>query len=52
MPVCPRILTILPKAEVKKMPAEKRVCWECGGTFTYAQCKANDGDWSDNYCGC
>ena len=27
-------------------------CWECGCNFTYADCKANDGDWSESYCGC
>lgn len=31
---------------------ETKTCWECGCTFTYAQCKASDGDWSDSYCGC
>ncbi len=29
-----------------------RICWECGRSFSYAQCKANEGDWSENYCGC
>ena len=31
--------------------ATKR-CWECGCAFTYAECKRNDGDWQDGYCGC
>jgi len=32
--------------------AQTKSCWECGCPFTYAQCKANDGDWSESYCGC
>ena len=32
--------------------AQTRDCWECGGAFTYAECKANEGDWYDSYCGC
>lgn len=27
-------------------------CWECGRMFTYAECKKDDGDWIDSYCGC
>jgi hypothetical protein len=29
-----------------------KVCWECGRVFTYAECKRNDGDWNESYCGC
>ncbi len=32
--------------------APKETCWECGRQFTYRQCKENDGDWSEAYCGC
>ena len=35
-----------------KRPAPTKHCWECGCTFTYADCKKNGGDWSDSYCGC
>ena len=30
---------------------QTKTCWECGGEFTYADCKANDGDWQDSHCG-
>lgn len=32
--------------------AETKQCWECGGAFTFAEAKANGGDWRDSYCGC
>ncbi len=32
--------------------AQTKQCWECGRRFTYADAKANDGDWNDSYCGC
>ena len=32
--------------------APTRCCWECGRTFTAREARQNDGDWSDNYCGC
>lgn len=31
---------------------ETKRCWECGCSFTYADARANDGDWSSSYCGC
>lgn len=31
---------------------ETKQCWECGRNFTYGDCKENDGDWRDSYCGC
>lgn len=40
-----KILAEMPQEETKQ-------CWECGGTFTYAECKRNGGDWNDDYCGC
>lgn len=30
----------------------KKRCWECGGLFTYRDCRENEGDWHDSYCGC
>lgn len=48
-PRCGRTGEILPKETPKP---EVRTCWECGCEFTYADCKRNDGDWGDNYCGC
>jgi hypothetical protein len=35
-----------------KTGGETKRCWECGNTFTYADAKANNGDWKDSYCGC
>ena len=32
--------------------AQTKQCWECGGTFTYADCRRQGGDWQDGYCGC
>ena len=29
-----------------------KTCWECGRRFTYFDCKRNDGDWNESYCGC
>lgn len=54
-PQCGRTGEILGDAEVKKLfPLETRTCWECGCTFTYAECRRNGGDWNENggYCGC
>ncbi len=31
---------------------ETKRCWECGCTFTYADCKRGGGDWGEGYCGC
>lgn len=36
----------------RKSSSPTKTCWECGQEFTYAECRANDGDWSDSYCGC
>ncbi len=31
---------------------ETKNCWECGCRFSYAQARANGGDWGEGYCGC
>lgn len=36
----------------ERRPAETRTCWECGCSFTHADCRKRGGDWSDSYCGC
>ena len=41
-----------PPPPVRREGEETRQCWECGCDFTYREAKANDGDWSDSYCGC
>lgn len=40
------------QSDAARERAEKRLCWECGREFTYVECKAQDGEWSDSYCGC
>lgn len=40
------------QSDAARERAEKKQCWECGREFTYAECKTQDGDWSDSYCGC
>jgi hypothetical protein len=47
-----KIVAAPPQSEAARERAPKKTCWECGQEFTYAECKANDGDWSDSYCGC
>lgn len=47
-----KIVAPPPQSEASRAKAEKKRCWECGCEFTYAECRANDGDWSDSYCGC
>lgn len=36
----------------RRGPAATKRCWECGCAFTYADAKANGGDWGESYCGC
>lgn len=37
----------------KRYPGEHtRRCWECGGEFTWRECVASGGEWSEDYCGC
>lgn len=41
-----------PPAPVRREGEATQVCWECGCSFTYRECKANDGEWNESYCGC
>jgi hypothetical protein len=41
-----------PAQPATRRKPETKVCWECGGIFTFADCKRNGGDWYDSYCGC
>ena len=41
-----------PMPEKRGANEHTRKCWECGCDFTWRECKANDGEWSDFYCGC
>ena len=41
-----------PPPPIRRVNEETRQCWECGCSFTYREAKANDGDWSESYCGC
>lgn len=41
-----------PPAPVRREGEETRTCWECGGQFTYRECKHDGGNWSEDYCGC
>lgn len=47
------------QSEAARERAPKKRCWECGCEVTYAEVKANDGDWNESvggagecYCGC
>lgn len=46
------LCTIRRQANGPRAGGETKTCWECGCTFSYADCRANDGDWQDSYCGC
>lgn len=54
-PTCKREMPVLAPEAVKahiRATEERKTCWECGRDFTYRECKAHDGEWSDDYCGC
>lgn len=49
-----KVIAFLKKYDSKKLPSEAGLqrCWECGSYFSYADCKRNDGNWNEGYCGC
>ena len=51
-PAQPAAAPIISRSSSARPAAQTKRCWECGGTFTYADAKRNDGDWQDSYCGC
>lgn len=41
-----------PPPPVRREGEQTQTCWECGCQFTYHECKSNEGDWRESYCGC
>lgn len=41
-----------PPSPTRRPDEPTQVCWECGCSFTYRECRHNDGDWKEGYCGC
>lgn len=47
------IAAIATKASAPKpVEIESKNCWECGFTFSKADCQRMGGDWSEGWCGC
>lgn len=47
------IAAIATKASAPKPEEiESKNCWECGFTFSKADCQRMGGDWSEGWCGC
>ena len=45
-------LCLPPYPETRYPGEQTRTCWECGCDFTWRECIASGGEWSEDYCGC